>query len=63
MKPVHEEEKHMFIERDRIITANTRRIFIENKTKRVEVLNKQYQVLEVFTKLCNKWFMIEQKQL
>lgn len=63
LKPVEKESKQIFIERDRIITVNTRRIIIENEQRRIEDVKKQYRVLAVFTKSYNKWFMTEQKQL
>ena len=62
-KEVDKEENHLLIERDRIITVNVKRIIIENETKRIEVVKKQHRALAAFAKSCNKWFVIEEKQM
>ena len=55
-------KKHLLIKRDRIITVNDKRITIENETKIIDDVKKQYRVLAAFTKSHNKWFMIKEKQ-
>ena len=53
LKPVNKNAKHLFIERDRIITVNTKRVAIKNERKVIEDMKKQYQVLAVFAKSYN----------
>ena len=42
LKPADKNAKHLFIERYRVITVNTKKIVIENERRIIEDIKKQY---------------------